>query len=58
MDKKELAEGLAEHIVGRLDIDTVINLAMDCLCKSYLEYTDEQLLEAVKEYAPHVLEGM
>lgn len=55
--KHDLANKLAEHIVDGMDINTLVTYAVECLQRSYQsDYTDDQLIEDVKEFAPHLLE--
>ena len=56
-EKNDLACKLAEHIVEGMDIDTLVTYATECLQRAYQdEYTDEQLIIELKDYAPHLLE--
>ena len=55
--KDALACQLAEHIVEGMDMDTLVTYATECLQRVYQEeYTEEQLITEVKDYAPHLLE--
>lgn len=56
MNKQELVTKLAEHVVDGMDIDTLMTFVFESLEQTYSEYTDEELMTEVKEWAPHLLE--
>lgn len=55
MDKKELANRLAQHMVETMDMEILITYAVDALSRDYMHYTEGQLISEVMEYAPHLL---
>lgn len=55
MDKEKLISDLAEHIVEGMDMDTLVTFAVEMLEQSYSDYTEDQLITEVQEWAPHLL---
>jgi hypothetical protein len=52
----ELTRKLAERVVDGMDIADLCTYAIEQLTLSYEEYTEEQLVNEVKEYYPDLLE--
>lgn len=55
-NRTELQNELIEHIIEGMDISDLCMIVGEYLDREYDEYTDEQLVETVKEYAPHLLD--
>ena len=54
-ERAELQQALAAAIVEGMDIDTLTTLAMDSLQSAYSELKYSDLLNEVREFAPHLL---
>ena len=46
----------AEHIVEGMDMDTLVQFALDCLSDNLMKMDDDTFLADVREYAPHLLD--
>ena len=57
IDRDELQVNLINQILDDMDIKTMMAILYDNMDESYDKYTDEELMEEVKEYYPHLLEG-
>ena len=55
-DRDEIEESLISHIIEGMDISTLVGFARDALIDAYAKYTDNDLLEEVERFAPHLLE--
>ena len=55
-NRTRLQNELIEHIIDGMDISDLCVIVGEYLENEYDEYTDEQLVETVKEYAPHLLD--
>ena len=56
MNRSELQRNMIDAIVDGMDMEMLCTLACDALSTTYDEYSDEELMEEVKEYYPHLLE--
>ena len=56
MNRKSLQENMINQILDDMDIKTMMAILYDNMNESYDKYSDEELLEEVKEYYPHILE--
>ena len=56
MNRQELQEQLIENVIGGMDFKTMWQVLFDFMDQSYDKYTDEELMEEVKEYYPELLE--
>ena len=57
MNRSELQRNMIDAIVDGMDMEMLCTLACDALSTTYDEYSDSELMEEVKEYYPHLLEG-
>ena len=57
IDRDELQASLINQILDDMDIKTMMAILYDNMSESYDKYSDEELLEEVKEYYPEILEG-
>ena len=55
-DRDEIEESLICHVIEGMDIDTLVQFAREALYKAYANYTDNDLLEEVERFAPHLLD--
>ena len=56
MNRQELQEQLVEQTIDGMDFKTMWSVLHDFMDQSYDDYTDEELMEEVKEYYPELLE--
>ena len=56
MNRQELQEQLIENVIEGMDFKTMWQVLSDFMDQSYDKYTDEELMEEVKEYYPELLE--
>jgi len=56
MNRQELQEQLIEQTIEGMDFKTMWQVLHDFMDQSYDDYTDEELMEEVKEYYPELLE--
>ena len=55
-DRKELQDNMIQQILEDMDIKTMMAILYDNMSESYDKYSDEELMEEVKEYYPELLE--
>ncbi len=55
-DRKGLITAYVDTIVDDMDTKTLMQFAVDSLEGNLEEYTDEQLINEVREYYPHLLD--
>ena len=55
MNRSELQDNMIQQILDDMDIKTMMAILYDNMSESYDKYSDEELLEEVKEYYPHIL---
>jgi hypothetical protein len=55
-DRDEIEESLINHVIEGMDMSTLVQFARESLYKAYADYTDNDLLEEVERFAPHLLE--
>jgi hypothetical protein len=55
-DRDEIEELFICHIIEGMDMDTLVGFAREALYKAYANYTDNDLLEEVERFAPHLLD--
>jgi len=56
INRDDLQENLIQQILDDMDLDGLMQLAYDYMDESYGKYSDEELMEEVKEYYPNILE--
>ena len=56
IDRDSLQDQLINQILDDMDIKTMMAILYDNMSESYDKYSDEELMEEVKEYYPHILE--
>jgi len=56
MNRSELQDDLITQMIDDMDLKTMASLLYDYMNHNYDKYTEEELLEEVKEYYPHILE--
>ena len=56
MNRSELQDNMIQQILDDMDIKTMMAILYDNMSESYDKYSDEELMEEVKEYYPHILE--
>ena len=56
MNRQELQEQLIDNVIDGMDFKTMWQVLYDFMDQSYDKYTDEELMEEVKEYYPELLE--
>ncbi len=57
MNRSELQDNMIQQILDDMDIKTMMAILYDNMSESYDKYSDSELMEEVKEYYPHLLEG-
>ena len=57
MNRSELQEQLIKQTIEGMDFKTMWSVLYDFMDESYDKYSDEELLEEVKEYYPDLLDG-
>ncbi len=56
MNRSELQQELINNMIDGMDFKTMWSVLDSYMMESYDKYTDEELMEEVKEYYPHILE--
>ena len=56
MNRSELQQQLVDNMIEGMDFKTMWQILDSYMMESYDKYTDEELMEEVKEYYPHILE--
>ena len=56
MNRQELQEQLIEQTIEGMDFKTMWQVLDSYMMESYDKYTDDELMEEVKEYYPELLE--
>ena len=56
MNRSELQQQLINSVIDGMDFKTMWSVLDDYMQESYDKYTDEELMEEVKEYYPELLE--
>ena len=56
MNRSELQQQLVNEMIDGMDHKTMWQILDSYMMESYDKYSDEELLEEVKEYYPHILE--
>ena len=57
MNRSELQDTMIQQILDDMDIKTMMAILYDSMNEDYDKYSDEEILEEVKEYYPHLLES-
>ena len=57
MNRSELQDTMIQQILDDMDIKTMMSILYDSMNEDYDKYSDEEILEEVKEYYPHLLES-
>ena len=56
MNRSEIQQELINNMIDGMDHTTMWQVLFDFMDQSYDKYTDEELMEEVKEYYPELLE--
>tara|TARA_B100000927_G_scaffold175290_1_gene141279 strand:+ start:10 stop:264 length:255 start_codon:yes stop_codon:yes gene_type:complete len=56
MNRSELQDDLITQMLDDMDLKTMASLLYDYMNHNYDKYTEEELIEEVEEYYPHILE--
>ena len=56
MNRSELQQQLVNNMIDGMDFKTMLQILDSYMMESYDKYTDEELMEEVKEYYPELLE--
>ena len=56
MNRSELQQQLVNEMIDGMDYKTMWQILDSYMMESYDKYTDEELMEEVKEYYPELLE--
>ena len=56
MNRSELQQQLVNEMIDGMDHKTMWQILDSYMMESYDKYTDEELMEEVKEYYPYILE--
>ena len=56
MNRSELQQQLIDEMIDGMDYKTMWQILDSYMMESYDKYTDEELIEEVKEYYPYILE--
>ena len=56
MNRQELQDQLIDNVIDGMDFITMWAVLYDFMDQSYDKYTDDELMEEVKEYYPELLE--
>ena len=56
MNRSELQQQLVDEMIDGMDHKTMWQILDSYMMESYDKYTDEELMEEVKEYYPELLE--
>ncbi len=56
MNRSELQQQLVNEMIDGMDHKTMWRILDSYMMESYDKYTDEELMEEVKEYYPYILE--
>ena len=57
IDRDALQDAMIQQILDDMDIKTMMAILYDYLDADYDKYSVDELIEEVKEYYPHILEG-
>ena len=57
IDRDQLQDDMINQILDDMDIKTMMAILYDYLDADYDKYSVDELIEEVKEYYPHILEG-
>ena len=56
MNRDQLQDTMIQQILDDMDIKTMMAILYDSMSEDYDKYSDEEIMEEVKEYYPHILE--
>ena len=56
MNRSELQQQLIDNMIEGMDFKTMWQILDSYMMESYDKYTDDELMEEVKEYYPELLE--
>tara|TARA_B100001939_G_C16378582_1_gene378872 strand:- start:312 stop:494 length:183 start_codon:yes stop_codon:yes gene_type:complete len=56
MNRQELQQQLIDNMIEGMDFKSMWQILDSYMMESYDKYTDEELMEEVKEYYPELLE--
>lgn len=56
MNRQKLQEELIDNVIDGMDFKTMWAVLYDFMDQSYDKYSDDELLEEIKEYYPELLE--
>ena len=57
MNRDQLQDTMIQQILDDMDIKTMMAILYDSMSEDYDKYSDKEILEEVKEYYPHLLDG-
>ena len=57
MNRDELQQQLVDNMIDGMDFKTMWQVLDSYMMESFDKYTDEELMEEVKEYYPELLEA-
>lgn len=57
IDRKQLQNDYIERMIDGMDIDTLCTIVAEYMDYNLTDYTDEQLVNEVREYYPDMLEN-
>ena len=55
MNRDQLQDSMIQQILDDMDIKTMMAILYDSMSEDYDKYSDEEILEEVKEYYPDLL---
>tara|TARA_R100000027_G_scaffold653_1_gene741 strand:- start:392 stop:586 length:195 start_codon:yes stop_codon:yes gene_type:complete len=55
MNRDQLQDSMIQRILDDMDIKTMMAILYDSMSEDYDKYSDEEILEEVKEYYPDLL---
>ena len=56
IDRDQLQDAMIQQILDDMDIKTMMAILYDNMSESYDKYSVDELIAAVEEYYPHLLE--
>jgi len=56
IDRDQLQDAMIQQILDDMDIKTMMAILYDSMSEDYDMYSDEEIMEEVKEYYPHLME--
>jgi len=56
IDRDQLQDAMINQILDDMDIKTMMAILYDSMSEDYDKYSDEEIMEEVREYYPHLME--